>query len=72
MGYSNYLRFVCVEFLEFQVQLRHPLPQLGVPQLLEDVVDKDPNKCCKCYRDRGVPNSTLISSGVIDMVGGSS
>ena len=53
------LSTVCfvVKFLELQVQLRHHLQQLGVPQLLEDVVDKDHNKCCKCYRDRGVPNS---------------
>ena len=61
-----------VQFLELQVQFRHLLPQLGVPQLLKYVVDKDPNKCCKLYGDRGVPNCTLISSGVIDMIGGSS
>ena len=61
-----------VQFLELQVQFRHLLPQLGVPQLLKYVVDKDPNKCCKCYGDRGEPNCMLISSGVIDMIGGSS
>ena len=31
-----------VQFLKLQVQFRHLLPQLGVPQLLEDVV------VCQC------------------------
>ena len=39
-------------------------------QLPEDVVGKDANECCKCYRDRGVPNM-LISFGEFDMIGGS-
>ena len=34
-------------FLELQVQFRYLLPQLGVPQLLEDVVGKNANECCK-------------------------
>ena len=51
-----------VQFLELQVQFRHVLLQLGGPQLLEDVVGKDPNECHKCYGDRGVSNCTLISS----------
>ena len=42
-----------VQFLEFQLhaQFRH-LPQLGVPQLVEDVVGEDPNECFKYYGDR--------------------
>ena len=51
-----------VQFVKLQVQFRHLLPQLGVPHLLEDVVGKDGNKCCKYYDDRGVPNCKLISS----------
>ena len=47
--------------IELQFQFRHLLPQLGVPHLLEDVVGKDTNACQKCYGDRGVPNSILIS-----------
>ena len=49
------------------VEFRHLLPQFGGPQLLEDVVGKDANECCKCYGDRGVPNCKLISSWVIDI-----
>ena len=33
--------------LELQVQFRYLLSQLGVPQLLEDLVGKDANECCK-------------------------
>ena len=48
--------------VELQVQFRHLPRQFGVPQLLEDVVGKDPNECYKCNGDRRVPNSKLISS----------
>ena len=51
-----------VQYLELHVHFRHLLPQLGVPQLLEDVVDKDHNKCYDSYGDRGIPNCKLISS----------
>ena len=36
-----------VQFLE--LQFRHLLLQLGLPQLLEDVVGKNANKCCDSY-----------------------
>ena len=49
--------------VELVVQFRHLLPQLGGPQLQEDVVNKDANEC---YGDRGVPNSKLISSCMRD------
>ena len=32
------------QFFELQVQFRCLLPQLGVPQLLEDVIGKDTNE----------------------------
>ena len=46
----------CVQFLKPQlnVQFRYLLPQLSLPQLLEDVVGKDTNECSKCYGDRSV------------------
>ena len=50
-----------VQFLELKVHFRHLFPQLGLPQLLEDVVGKDANECCKCCGDRGVPNCKLTS-----------
>ena len=50
-----------VKFLKLQVQFRHLLPQLGGPQLLEDVVGKDANECNKCYGDRGVADCKLVS-----------
>ena len=34
-----------VQFVELEVQFRHLLPKLGVPQLLEHVVDKNCNEC---------------------------
>ena len=59
-------RFICnfynVWSVELQVQFRHLLPQLDVPQLLDDVVGEDANEGCKCYGDTGVPNSKLIAS----------
>ena len=51
-----------VQFLELQVQFRSLPPQLGVPQLLEDVVGKDANECYGSYGDRGVPNCKLTAS----------
>ena len=53
--------YLHVQFLEFQVQFRNFLPQLGVPPLLEDVVGKDCNECYKSCGDRGIPNCKLIS-----------
>ena len=47
--------------VKIQVQFRHLLPQLGVPQLLKDVEGKDTNECNKCYGDGGVANCKLIS-----------
>ena len=44
-----------------QFQFRNLLPQLGVSQLLEDVVGEDANECYKCYGDRGAPSCKLIS-----------
>ena len=38
-----------VQTFEFRVQFRNFLPQFGVLQLLEDVVDKDANECYECY-----------------------
>ena len=37
--------FFRVQFFEPLVQFRHLLPQLGVPQLLKDVVEKECYKC---------------------------
>ena len=48
--------------VELHVQFRYLLPQCGEPQLLEDVVDKDTDECCKCYGNRDVPNCKLIFS----------
>ena len=59
----RYIRnFHNVSSVELQVQFRHLLPQLGVSQLLEDVVGKNANEGCNCYGDRSVPNSKLIDS----------
>ena len=44
--------------------------QLGVPQLLKDVVSNNCNECHKCYDSSGVLNYWPISSRVVDMVGG--
>ena len=55
-----------VQFFKHKVQFRHILPQLGVPQLLEDKVGKDSNECCKC---RSVTNCKLISFCELDIVG---
>ena len=55
----------------WSIKLKVQIMQLDLSQLLEDVVGKNANKCYKCYGDRGVPNWKLISSGEIDMVGGS-
>ena len=40
--------FHSVQFPELKVQFRHLLPEVGVPQLLKDVVSKDHNECCRC------------------------
>ena len=53
--------FSVVQFLEVEVHFRHILPQLGVPQLLEDVVGEDTNERHKCYGDRGVPHCKFVS-----------
>ena len=70
-GINNRI-FYCllgVQFLDLEVWFRHLLLQLGVPQLLEDVVGKDCNKCCKCCRNRGVTNCKLISFTVVFYIG---
>ena len=55
----------CSVFFKHQVQFRH-LPQLGVSQLLEDMVGEDANECCKC---RSVTNCKLISFCELNIVG---
>ena len=43
-----YWIFCCllgIQFLEFQVEFKNLLPQFGLPNLLEDVIGKYPNKC---------------------------
>ena len=55
-----------VQFFKHQVQFRHLLPQLGVSQLLEDMVGEDASECCEC---RSVTNCKLISFCELDIVG---
>ena len=64
----QFLAHFCVQFLELQVEFRHLLPQLGVPQLLEYVVSKDCNESYECYCDRGVPNCKLVSIYLVNIV----
>ena len=61
-GLQNDPCLLCLRFVEIKFQFSHLLPQLGVHQLLEDVVSKDTDECYKCYGDRGVPNHKLVSS----------
>ena len=53
--------FSVVQFLKLEVHFSHLLPQLGVPQLLEDVVGEDANQRHKCYGDRSVSHSNFVS-----------
>ena len=66
---------IIFRFLGFQFDeqhLVHLLPELRMPQLLEDVVNEDCNECSKCYDDRGVPNCKLISFREFDIVSAAS
>ena len=58
-----------VQFFEPKLQLRHLLPQLSLPQLLEHVVNC--NESYKYYCDRGVPNCKLVSIYFVNVVSGS-